>query len=121
MSRSLIIVTKTDVKRYVLGKDTRPLTRVRRRLYRTDERLMLKNVAGDDEVVIYDVDSTQPYGNEDEYLDPDETMCMIDIGKKSRNKNVSTLGSLSSMNPNIIMYAIVGILVVYSLISGGIA
>lgn len=119
MTRSLLIVTKTEIKRYLLGKDTRPMTRVRRRLYRTDEHLMLKNLAADEEIVVYDVDSTQPYGNEDEYLDPDVTMCMIDIGKGSKSKNVGTLSNLSSMNPQLLLYAIVGVLVVYSLISGG--
>lgn len=117
MSRSLLIVTKTEIKRYTLGKDTRPMTTVRKRLYRTDERLMLHNVAGEDEIIIYDVDSTQPYGSGKEYLDPDETMDLIDIGKRARTKNVS---HLSGARPEWIIYGIVGILVVVSLLSGGI-
>jgi hypothetical protein len=119
MSRSLLIVTKTEIKRYTLGKDTRPMTTVRKRLYRTDERLMLHNVAGEDEIIIYDVDSTQPYGSGKEYLDPDETMDLIDIGKRARTKNVSHLSGINA-RPEWIIYGIVGILVVFSLLSGGI-
>lgn len=119
MSRSLLIVTKGEIKRYVLGKDVRPMTRVRRRLFRTDEHLMIRNIAGDDEYIIYDVDSTQPYGNEREYLDPDETMNYIAISKGSKTKNVRTLGALSD-KPELLLYGIVGIVVIFSLLTGGI-
>lgn len=119
MSRSLLIVTKGEIKRYVLGKDVRPMTRVRRRLYRTDEYLMIRNIIGEDEYVMYDIDSTQPYGNEKEYLDPDETMNYIAISKGSKTKNVKTLGAISD-KPEFILYGIVGIVVIFSLLTGGI-
>lgn len=46
-------------------------------------------------------------------------MTYIDIGKGSKTKNVKTLGAISD-KPEIILYGIVGIVVIFSLLTGGI-
>ena len=119
MTRDLIILTKTSARRYILGKNTKPLTLVRNRLYRTDERFFIKSRTEADEIILYDVDETQPRGTT-EYADPDETMAYIDIAKSNKRENVSRLDSLNSIKPGTLMALLVVGLVVFSLLTGGV-
>lgn len=119
MTRDLYIRTKSEVRRYVLGKNTRPLTVVRRRLYRTDDSLMISDMASDHQFVMYDIESTQPYYAPP--VSPDLTMAYTDIAKQAgKNQAVSRLGFLSSMNPIWIVYGIVGIVIIYAVLTGGV-
>ena len=61
MTRDIFIKTKSEVRRYTLGKNIRPLTVIGSRLYRTDECLMMKDRESDGEFVMYDIDQTRPY------------------------------------------------------------
>ena len=117
MARYLVIVTDTTAKRYKLGKDIKPLTTARSRLYRTDSRLCLRNVGAEEELIIYDVDSTQPYGSGTEPLNPDETMALIDIAKRGGSRAITKLSDIKS---DYILYGIVGVVIVYALLTGGI-
>ena len=56
------------------------------RLYRTDDRLMIKDRASDDCYVFYEIDNTQPYLTHDEIVNPDFTKALIDSAKLSGNK-----------------------------------
>lgn len=119
MTRDLFIKTKTDVTRYTLGKNVRPITVVRHRLYRTDEKLMMADRCADSEFVLYDLDDIQPYCVE-ETLSPDDTMAMIDIAKSSGKKSIGVLNQLNQLDSNVFVFALIGIVLAVSFIGGGI-
>lgn len=119
MSRYLVILTKSEVQFLKLGKNARPLTAWKQRLFRTDERLMIPDRTGRREFVMYDIDGTQPYGLGTP-LNPDETMALIDVAKTNKGRNVTKLDALNQLDSKVYMYAIVGIVLVYALITGGI-
>lgn len=118
MTRDLLIRTKTSVRRYPLGKNVRPLTIVTKRLFRTDERYMVASTVDANEFVMYQLDGTQPY-YAPEVVSPDETMAMCDIAKTG-GKDVTVLNSINSINPSLIIYGIVGAIILYAVLSGGI-
>ena len=120
MGRYLLIRTKSELYWLKLGVNTRPLTTWKNRIFRTDERLMIPDTTGGREFVMYDVDGTQPYGS-GERLDPDETMAIIDVAKTNGGKGVSKIDFLNRLDSKVYIYAIVGIVLVFSLIKGGLA
>lgn len=117
MTRDLYIRTKTEVRRYPLGKNVRPLTIVTKRLFRTDERYMIASKDSDHEWVMYDLDGTQPY-YAPEIVSPDETMALCDIAK-SGGKAVTKLDAFNTINPMWLIYGIVGAIIVYAVVTGG--
>lgn len=120
MGRDLFIRTHTGVRRYILGKNVRPLAVVRNRLYRVDDALMCYNREGSDSFIMYDLDSTQPYGH-GEPLDPDITLATIDVSKSNHKDGTKgILSAVSGLSTDKIMYIIIGIIVIWSLLSGGI-
>lgn len=119
MTRDLFITTKTSVKRYILGKNVKPLTIVRNRLYRTDENFMIASVSSDDQVVMYPIDGTQPFCVR-EFVDPDITMALIDVAKSNKKQTVSKLDMLNSVNSKVWMWLLIGGIVVFALLTGGI-
>lgn len=118
MTRDLFIRTKSEVRRYPLGKNVRPLTILNKRLYRTDERYMIADKASEHEWVMYPLDGTQPY-YATEIVSPDETMALCDIAK-SGGKAVTKLDMLNTISPMWILYGIIGFVIVYAVITGGI-
>lgn len=118
--RCLYIETKSKVKRYVLGKNTKPLVLVQNRIYRCDEEFMIPSKTGGDEFVPYNIDSTQPRGAGVQ-VDTNKTMAYIRIARASKNNHsVSILGSLNQIPPKILLYILIGGIVIYSLLMGGI-
>lgn len=81
----LFIRKKLSVRAYNMAKQDKPLAQCKKRLYRTDEKLMCADDSGDYQFVMYDFDETQPYGRE-LFLDPDLTMVDIDIMKAAQGK-----------------------------------
>lgn len=119
MTRDIYIRTKSEVRRYVLGKNARPLTVIRKRLYRTDDELMVSDMASSHQFVMYDIDNTQPYYTG--LVSPDLTMAYIDIAKQAgKNQAVSKIGILNGMDPMWIIYGIIGAVIVYAVAIGGI-
>lgn len=84
----LFIRKKLSVRCFNMAKQDRPLAMCKKRLYRTDEKLMCADDSGDYQFVMYDFDETQPYGRK-LFLDPDLTMVDIDIMKSSQGKPFS--------------------------------
>lgn len=118
MTRDLYIMTKSEIRRYVLKKNTRPLTVLNYRLYRTDDRLMIADRASNHQMVVYDLESTQPHFSGP--VDPDETMAYIEIAKQSgKRAAVSKLGILNSIGSSWLMYGLVAAIVVYAIVTGG--
>lgn len=118
MTRDLYIRTKTGVRRYPLKKTSGALTILNHGLYRTDDRLMRRDTADNHSFIVYHADALQPYFL-DEVVDPDETMALAILAAKSKN-GISKVGLLNGLNPNWLLYGIIGLLVVYALLTGGI-
>lgn len=120
MGRYIAILTKTQAKRYELGKDVRPLTTVRSRLYRTDEKYNLKVADRDETILPYPVDEYSPMSTTDtvEWISPDETMALIDIANASGSHGINRLGILNELKPEWIIYGIVGVVIIASIIGG---
>lgn len=118
--RCLYIETKSKVKRYVLGKNAKPLVLVQKRMFRCDDDLMVVSKTGGDEFVSYRIDSTQPRGL-GKQIDTKITMAYIRIARSSRTKDsVGVIGTLNSMDPKIWIYLLIGGVVIYSMLGGGV-
>lgn len=119
MTRDIYIRTKSEIRRYVLGKQARPQTVIRKHLYRTDDAFMVSDKASNHQFVMYDMEGTQPYWAGP--VNPDLTMAYTDIAKQSgKNQAVSGVKLLNSIDPMLIVYGIVGIVIVYAVLTGGV-
>lgn len=120
MARQVAIMTKTDVHFYRVGRDARPLTTIRKRLYDTSESNMVVDSAGSMELVLYDLDGTQPYGS-GKRLDPDITMALIDSAKESGEKPTAKISGkwLNTLSKNFGVI-IAAVMIGYFILSGGI-
>lgn len=117
MTRDIYIRTKTGVRRFALGKNVRPITILNKRLYRTDERYMIASKTDDHEFVMYNLDGTQPY-YAPEVVSPDETMAICEIAKAG-GRQVTTLNTLNTINPMLIIYGVIGAVILYAVAVGG--
>lgn len=122
MARHLYIRTKTSVRCYALGKDVRPLTTVSKRLYRTDDCLMIADRESDNQFVMYDIDQTRPYFLERRpYLirlvNPDKTFAYIDLIKQA-GLGASKISIFSRIPAMYLLYGAIGIVIVYAVIAG---
>lgn len=84
---------------------------------------MVSDKESSGQFVAYDVDQTRPYFLEGHpelvhAVNPDKTFAYIDIAKQA-GTGVSKLGWLSQIPSMHIMYGIIGIVVIYSVIAGG--
>lgn len=119
MTRDIYIRTKSEVRRYVLGKQARPQTVIRKHLYCTDDECMLSDKASNHQFCMYKIEGTQPFWGP--LVDPDRQMAYIDIAKQSgKSQAVSGVKLLNSINPMLIIYGIVGMVVIYAVLTGGI-
>ena len=118
--RCLYIETNSTVRRYVLGKNIKPLVIVQNRLFRCDNDLMVRCRTGGDEFVSYMIEHTQPRGT-GKYVDTRHTMAYIRIAQScNRSGSVSVLGTLNQISITKLMYILVAGVVIFSVLSGGI-
>lgn len=114
MTKDLIIIDGAEAKRYIMKKSYRPMTVVRQRLFRTDDRFMMRCATRPDTMIIYGIDDTQPRGVKPEYINPDETMAYIDIGRPNKKSNVNILDSIGNIDGMKFIYIAVAIVVILS-------
>ena len=112
MTKGLILVEGHSAKRFVLGKNVKPIVDVRSRTFRTDDDWCWRDLKGKDCVIMYPIDSGQPYDRGDSIINPDETMAKIDLGKSSHTKNVSSLGKIADMDGQKWVYIAVAVIIV---------
>lgn len=118
MTRDIYIRTKSEVRRYVLGKQARPETVIRKHLYRTDDALMVSDQYSNHQLVMYDIEQTQPYWSGP--VDPDKTMAYTDIAKRAgKNQAVNKIGILNGLDPMWLIYGVIGAIIVYAVLTGG--
>lgn len=108
----LLIKKKLSVRCYNMAKQDKPLAMCKKRLYRTDEKLMCADDSGDYQFVMYDFDETQPYGRQ-LFLDPDMTMVDIDIMKGAQQKPFS-YDKLFKSGGRIVLGIIVGAVLLWA-------
>jgi len=98
----------------------RPIVGSMRRLFRVDDRIASRDSRTGDAVVLYNIDSSQPLMSSPEFLDPDMTKIMIDSGKLSHpRKKASIWSNLDDKFDKYVeigMFAIIGVIVVYTLL-----
>lgn len=116
MTKSIILIEGHSAKRFVLKKNVKPIVDVRSRTFRADDDWCWKDSHGPDCVIMYPIDSSQPFDRGDSILDPNETMAKIDLGKAGHSKNVSILGKLNDMNGMNLVYVAVAIIMVLAVV-----
>lgn len=77
---------KDRIKFYRFKRKSRQMVSVAYRLYRVDDRYMVKDTMSADCLAVYEIEGTQPFGPSPEYVDPDSTRVYIDSAKLAGNK-----------------------------------
>lgn len=93
MGRFLVISTNLEYRFYRLGKDNRPQTVVKKRLYNTSEELFTADAEGALEICPYPLEGTQPMGS-GEFVDPDVTKAKLDVAKAANTQTTSKVGGI---------------------------
>ena len=115
MPKNLIIIDGKTAKNYRLGKNNRPMTVIKHRLFRTDDQFFFKQKDSADCVLIYQLDSTQPYtDDESSYLNRDMTMALIDVGRSTYGKSIGFVDKITGMDGMKWVYIAVAIVIVLS-------
>lgn len=115
MTKQLIIIDGKTAKCYKLSKNNRPMTTIRNRLFRTDDALFFKQKDESNSIIIYPLDSTQPYCRNEKYVDPDITMAMIDIGKTT-HKNKGFVDKITGLDGMKWVYIAIAIIIILSVV-----
>lgn len=89
------------------------------RLYRVDDRLMVKDQASSDCLAIYEIDGTQPIMPSPEYVDPDSTRIYIDSAKLAGTKKKVWVNLDKSIIMPALMAVIIGGTVLMSILQEG--
>lgn len=84
--KHLVRIECDRIKVYRLKKGPRQMVSVTSRLYRMDDKLMIKDLRTSDAMAFYDIDETQPWMVRPTLVDPDETRALIDSAKLSGSK-----------------------------------
>lgn len=114
-NRTITLDTKTDIHRYNLKDDCIQMVRVRKGLYRIDERYMVAERGGDGESVYYGLGETQPKGSGTP-IKSSNTMAHCRLMQTNGKK----AGMISGFNMKYIPYLLIGFAVIYAVVFGGI-
>ena len=115
MGRLLGVRTKDEVTFFKLKSASRNLTSVKRRLFYTGDDRMLKCKHKGEAMILYDLESTQPYGKK-EYLDPDMTKLFIDSAKTHNGVGVNRFGFFSNIDSKYFPFILVGVFFVAQMV-----
>lgn len=103
-----------------MKKGSRQMVSVANKLYRTDDRIQIKDCKSADAVVFYPVDSTQPIMPYPVFIDPDTTIAYMDSAKQSGNKKSIWMNLTPSHLMEYLGVATVVLVLIYSfLLHGG--
>ena len=97
MTKYMVECERDRVRFNRIKKKAWALITIRGRLYRGDDRLMIKDRGSDKALLIYDIDQSQPRTCNGEYVDPDFTRGLILQGKiaNTKRKIVGSIGEWS--------------------------
>lgn len=108
------------IKVFRLKKGPRQMVSVNSRLYRMDDKYMVKDLRTGDAMAFYDIDDTQPWMVKPTLVDPDETRALIDSAKLSgAKKSIWTNLQGGHLMEYLTAVVVIGALVYGFLVSGG--
>lgn len=116
MTEDLIIISGRQAKRYIMKKSPKPMTVVRQRLFPTFDKMMWKDHNSENSMIVYPIDSTQPLGLNEKYVDPDIIMSHIDVGRPNKKAGVGILGSLSNFDGKNIFWIAIAAVILLSVV-----
>lgn len=102
------------IKVFRLKKGPRQMVSVTSRLYRMDDKFMIKDIRTGDAMAFYDIDETQPWMVKPTLVDPDETRALIDSAKLSGSKKTIW----SNLQPGHLMEYLGAIVVIGAIVYG---
>lgn len=114
MTEDLIILSGRQAKRYIMKKSPKPMTIVRQRLFPTFDKMMWKDNNSDNCMIVYPIDSTQPIGVNERYVNPDKIMSHIDVGRPNKKNSVGILGGLADINGKTIFWIVIALIILLS-------
>ena len=115
IKKSIGIIEGMTIKRYNLGKMVLPMTVIRKHLFRTDERYFHHDRTTGESIMFVDLESTQAYGNGEDYINPDVTIAYLDIAPSGKNHTIGHL-SMIMQNPMVMVYFAVAIVILLSVL-----
>lgn len=116
MTEDLIILSGRQAKRYIMKKSPKPMTVVRQRLFPTFDKMMWKDHNSDNCMIVYPIDSTQPVGVNERYVDPDIIMSHIDVGRPNKKNSVGFLGGLMNFDGKNVFWIVIAIIILLSVV-----
>lgn len=116
MRKYVAIRDGRSIKKYNISKITNPMTIIRNHLYRLDEQMFHLDRGSGDAIMFTDLDSTQFYGDGKVYIDPNETMAILDTAPDGAKKEVKRWNNLTDGGGMTYIYMAVGLVIVLSAI-----
>lgn len=117
MPNYIALKTGKTIKKYNVGKALLPMTIIRKHLYRTDLKNFHEIIGTADNIMFTDLESTQYYGDGLDYVDPDDTIAMLDTAPTSNNNSVGII-SMFVGNPMVFVYAAIAIVILVTVVGG---
>lgn len=117
MKKCVAIIEGRGIKKYNMSKIALPMTIIRNHLYRTDEELFHLEKGGDQAIEFVELENTQVFGSGRDYLDPDETIAILDTAPDLKGK-VANWSKLTNGGGMGFIYYVLGIIMVIYVIYG---
>ena len=112
MTEDLIILSGRQAKRYIMKKSPKPMTIVRQRLFPTFDKMMWKDSGSNNCMIVYPLDSTQPLGVNEPYINPDKVMAHIDVGRPNKKNSVGFLEGFMNFDGKNIFWIALAIIII---------
>lgn len=115
MRKYIAIRDGRSIKKYNLSKVIAPMTTIGGHLYRLDAVTFHMDKGSGDAIQFTDLESTQFYGDGNIYIDPNDTMAMLDTVPNG-TKKVYRWNKLTAGNGMVYVYMAIAVIMVLSFI-----
>ena len=115
MRKYIAIRDGRSIKKYNLSKVIAPMTTIGGHLHRLDAVMFYNDKGSGDAIQFTDLESTQFYGDGNIYIDPNDTMAMLDTVPNG-TKKVYRWNKLTAGNGMVFVYMAVAVIMVLSFI-----
>lgn len=65
-------------------------------------------------MIVYPIDSTQPLGKNEHYVNPDKIMAHIDVGRPNKKSGVGILGQFQAFDGKNIFWIVIAVVILLS-------
>ena len=117
MGKYIAIRNGRTIKKYNLGRVTLPMTDIANHLYRLDEVMFHMDRGSGDSILFTELESTQFYGDGRKYIDPNDTIAMMDTSPNG-TKKVYRWNKLTDGGGMVYVYMAIAVILVLSFIGG---